>query len=319
LQQRALGYVLDDLVVHGERGPLSTQFQVKRSVTITPSDVEFVDVVGQALQVLSDHIDEVAGGELALGLIAEGDVRAVAELSGLTEEWAHQHAQYQTFTAPFVGTEIEELVAALRRLGARRSLLGPRGRVLAEEAIAADQPGLIVDRLDLLRSLGAAASRSPDEATRRLAVRLRMCLADATGERIGLLRTVRQDPWPIVEWVHARFGRYFPLSGDGASDEEDYLGAIEYASAKEMFDAARRGAHGQLPLAHLVFGPAGLRGGVGLELLELVRGGAPGRLEVSGVPAGEAGTGLVRALAEREQWCVGVACGAHRLVGEDRQ
>src|SRR5829696_8249888 len=72
-------------------------------------------------------------------------------------------------------------------------------------------------------------------------------------------------------------------------------------------------------LAHLLFGPAELRGGVGLELLELVRGGAPGRLEVTCVPAGEAGTGLVRALAEREQCRLGVACGAHRLVGEDRQ
>jgi hypothetical protein len=78
LQQRAMGYVLDDIVVHADRGPVSTQFQVKRSVTITPSDAEFLDVVGQALKVLSEHGDEVARGEIALGLIAEGDVKALA-------------------------------------------------------------------------------------------------------------------------------------------------------------------------------------------------------------------------------------------------
>src|SRR5215218_9709078 len=76
LQQRASGYVLDDIVVHAERGPVSTQFQVKLSVTITPSDAEFVDVVGQALVVLSEQADEVASGEIAVGLIAEGDVNA---------------------------------------------------------------------------------------------------------------------------------------------------------------------------------------------------------------------------------------------------
>jgi hypothetical protein len=114
LQQRALGYVLDDIVVHAERGPVSTQFQVKRSVTITPSDAEFVDVVGQALVVLSEQADEVASGEIAVGLIAEGDVDAMAELSSLTEDWAHQHAQHETFTAPFApGVVKEELRSRL--------------------------------------------------------------------------------------------------------------------------------------------------------------------------------------------------------------
>jgi len=97
-----MGYVLDDIVVHADRGPVNTQFQVKLSVTITPSDAEFLDVVGQALNVLSEHADEVARGEIALGLIAEGDVKAIAELSSLTEKWAHQHAQHETFAQPFV-------------------------------------------------------------------------------------------------------------------------------------------------------------------------------------------------------------------------
>jgi len=491
LQQRALGYVLDDIVVHAELGPLSTQFQVKRSVTITPSDAEFVDVVDQALEVLSDHADEIARGEIALGLIAEGDVKALAELGSLTEEWARQHAQHETFTRPFVpGVVKEELRSRLiqveravekaieggapdlggakqathlflstlhvwcpsvrdegadlravldqlepiageydvtavdlfahlealakssgpaagvvdagwirRRLhrrglikksgdaahamqqidaeavvrgpfealdlqadvdraeamlsegdakaieafgaiaerlqgtpyhphatmmlrkranalqaagrdddatiarvglawgdldrvrpweagfslhdgkgpgvqlalsaGTERILLAAEAAVwrakgsaigdfvaafdaltpgdlyldragvfLAEEAIAADQPELMIDRLDLLRTTAADASRSTDEATRGLAIRLRMCLADATGEWLDLVRTVRQDPRPIVAWVRARYARYLALSGDGASAEEHYLDAIEYASAKEMFDEA---------------------------------------------------------------------------------
>jgi hypothetical protein len=492
LQQRALGYVLDDIVVHAERGPVSTQFQVKRSVTITPSDAEFLDVVGQALVVLSDHADEVASGEIALGLIAEGDVKAMAELSSLTEEWAHQHAHHETFTAPFVPrvvkqelrsrlTQVEETVqkaidggapdlggakqathlflsslhvwcpsvrdegADLRRvldqlepiadeyglsaldlfahlealakssgpaagvvdtgwirrrlhrrgvikkssdaadvmqqidaeavvsgpfaaldlqadvdraetmlnegddgaieafgaiakrlqetpyslhatimLRKRASALQAVGRddeatiarvglvwddldrvrpweagfalndgtgtgvqlalspatdrvlatadfavwrakgaaielfvlafdaltpgdlfldraavFLAEEAIAADQPELIVDRLQRLRGIAADASKGTDEATRRLGIRLRMCLADATGgEWIDLVRAVRQEPWPTVAWVRARYARYLALSGDGAGAEEHYLDAIEYASARQMFDEA---------------------------------------------------------------------------------
>jgi hypothetical protein len=96
LQQRALGYVLDDIVVHTERGPLSTQFQVKRTLTVTASDTEFGDVVSQALEVLNDHADEVARGELEVGLIAEGEVDPVKELGELTE-WARQHAQHGTF------------------------------------------------------------------------------------------------------------------------------------------------------------------------------------------------------------------------------
>jgi hypothetical protein len=74
LQQRALGYVLDDIVLDAERGPLSTQFQVKRTLTVTPSDTEFVDVVSQALEALKDHAAEVARGELQLGLIAESQL-----------------------------------------------------------------------------------------------------------------------------------------------------------------------------------------------------------------------------------------------------
>jgi hypothetical protein len=460
-------------------------------VTITPSDAEFVDVVSQALKVLNEHADEVARGEIAVGLIAEGDVKAMAELSSLTEEWAHQHADHETFNQPFVpgvvreplrarlthvertvekaiaggapdlggakqathlflsalhvwcasvrddgadlraildqldpiadeygvtaldlfghlealvkasgpaagvvdvgwirrrlhrrglskrssdpadvmqqidaeavvsgpfaaldlqadvyraeamltdgdakaieafgaiaerlrgtpyqhhaemmlrkqanalqaddrddeatiirvglvwddldrvrpweagfalndgtppgvqlavspatervlataqaavwrakGSALEDFVVAFDALMPGGPYLDRAAVFLAEEAIAADQPGLIVDRVQLLRGIAADASKSTEESARRLAIRLRMCLADATGEWIELVRAVRQHPWPIVAWVRARYARYLALSGDGAGAEEHYLDAIEYSSATEMFDEA---------------------------------------------------------------------------------
>jgi hypothetical protein len=99
MQQRALGYDLDDIVLHAERGPLATEFQVKRTVTVTPSDGEFLDFVSQALHVLKEQADEVARGEVEVCLIAEGDATAMAELKAVAEEWAHQHAKHETFGA----------------------------------------------------------------------------------------------------------------------------------------------------------------------------------------------------------------------------
>jgi len=492
MQQRALGYELDDIVLYAQQGPLSTEFQVKRTLSVTPSDAEFRDVVGQALEVLTKRADEVARGEVEIGLIAAGDATAMAELKELAEEWALAHAEHTTFRkvvaprivkedlrrrlgyvervveiaiqegapdlgdvtqtthallsvlhvwCPSVGDEgadlrdvldqlqsiadeyentaaldlfahLEALVrvsgpaagvvdaAWVRRRLHRRGLIKKSGDVaeviqqidaeavvsgpfealdlqadvdraeamlvagdakaieafgavaerlqgtpyqphaammlrkranalqaagrddeatiaraglawddldrvrpweagfalndgtrpgvqlalsptterilsaadmavwrakgaamedfvtafdaltpgdlyldraavfLAEEAIAADQPELIVDRLELLRGIATDASSSTDEATRRLAIRLRMCLADATGEWTDLVRTLRRAPWPLVAWIHARYARYLALSGDGAGAEEHYLDAIEHASAKEMFDEA---------------------------------------------------------------------------------
>jgi hypothetical protein len=136
------------------------------------------------------------------------------------------------------GAAMPDFVAAFDALTFGDPYLHRAAVFLAEEAIAADQPKVIVDRLQLLQRIAMDASKSTYDATRRLAIRLRMCLADATGEWIDLIRTVRQDPWRIVAWVRARYGRYLALSGDGAGAEEHYLDAIEYASAKEMFDEA---------------------------------------------------------------------------------
>jgi hypothetical protein len=492
LQQRALGYVLDDIVVDAEEGQLCTQFQVKRTLGVTPSDLEFLDVVSQALEVLRDEADAVTRGEVDLGLIAEGDATALGELQSLTEEWAQQHAQHDTFGRVFAprvvrqelrsrlehvertvekaiangapdlggvartthallsvlhvwcasvrddgsdyrdvlkqlepiadeyentsavdlfahiealargsgpaagvvdagwvrrklhrrgltkksgeGSEAPEKIVAeavvsgpfealglqhkveeadallnkgdpraieafdeiaeqlqgtpyrphatsmLRkrasalqtaghddeatiarvglvwdeldqvrpweasfalhdgmRPGVQLSISPATERVrtaaeaavwaakggeldtvalafdtltpddpyrdraavfLVEEAIAADRPEMVLDRLDALTSIADGAAKSTEELTRRCAVRLRMCLADATDEWTDLLRKARRDPWPILAWVQARYARYLALSGDGAGAQEHYLDAIEHASAKELFDEA---------------------------------------------------------------------------------
>ena len=47
LQQRVRGHLLDDVVVYGSGRTPCTEFQVKRTVTVTAGDLEFVDVLTQ--------------------------------------------------------------------------------------------------------------------------------------------------------------------------------------------------------------------------------------------------------------------------------
>jgi len=57
---------------------------------------------------------------------------------------------------------------------------------LAENAIAANEPGAVLDRIDVLRSIAFEAARSPE--SRHDSRRCVMCLADADGEWKELLR-----------------------------------------------------------------------------------------------------------------------------------
>jgi hypothetical protein len=83
LQQRVRGHLLDDIVVYGEAPPssLCTEFQVKRSLTVTAGDEAFVDVITQALHRLSERREESPSrSDLGLGLIAERHAGALAIL-----------------------------------------------------------------------------------------------------------------------------------------------------------------------------------------------------------------------------------------------
>jgi hypothetical protein len=111
--------------------------------------------------------------------------------------------------------------------------------LLAEEAIAAEQREIVIDRLAVLRSIPEEASTDPEEQTRHRGVRIRMCLADVTGEWTDLLWEVHiRQPREIVAWVHARWARFCALSGDGAGAQYHYLEAIDRASTEELFDEA---------------------------------------------------------------------------------
>jgi hypothetical protein len=109
---------------------------------------------------------------------------------------------------------------------------------LAEEAIAADLPELLINRLAGLQSIADEASKG-SAATAWLAIRLRMCLADATGEWRDLLWEIhREHPRSMVAWAHARYARALALAGDGPGARDNYLEAIERACTEEMFDEA---------------------------------------------------------------------------------
>jgi hypothetical protein len=107
LQQRVRGHLLDDVVVYGEGRSPYTEFQVKRTVTVTASDHEFVDMLSQALHVLKDREELVTRGELAVGLIARGNAAAMDELESLTE-WAQGHASYDSLAEVFVPGVVNE-------------------------------------------------------------------------------------------------------------------------------------------------------------------------------------------------------------------
>lgn len=98
LQQRVHGHLLDDIVLTAEPGPhpLCIEFQVKRSLTVTGADPPFVEVVTQALHQLHRRGDEVARGDLALGVVAQGDPEALSQLAALSE-LARGHTTHDGF------------------------------------------------------------------------------------------------------------------------------------------------------------------------------------------------------------------------------
>ncbi|MEO3810783.1 hypothetical protein ABGB17_17425 [Sphaerisporangium sp. B11E5] len=110
---------------------------------------------------------------------------------------------------------------------------------LCEEAIADGQPNLVLERLDPLRAIVDRSVAPGGSRVKELAVRVRMCLADATGEWGDLVREMhRLLPRRMIAWLYARNARYLALSGDGPNSQHFYLEAIERASAEKMFDEA---------------------------------------------------------------------------------
>ena len=108
-----------------------------------------------------------------------------------------------------------------------------------EEAIAADRHDLLLDRRETLEEIAASEPVTDDTPARLRALRIQMCLADASGQWTTLFRDIhRRYPRPAVAWAQARYARHLAISGDGAGAQQHYLDAIERACAEEMFDEA---------------------------------------------------------------------------------
>jgi hypothetical protein len=182
-----------------------------------------------------DDLDRVRVWEASWALNDSSRPNAELNLNASTER-ALAAAHAAVWTAK--GDDLQQVCAAFDALEPSDPYRGRAAAFLAEEAIAADRSEMVIDRLEELRSIADGVPKSAGEAARIGAIRLRMCLADVTGEWTDLLRQVRRDPWRIVAWVEARYARYLALSGDGAGAMEHYLDAIEHATAKELFDDA---------------------------------------------------------------------------------
>ncbi|MEU8001442.1 hypothetical protein AB0B66_09815 [Catellatospora sp. NPDC049111] len=112
---------------------------------------------------------------------------------------------------------------------------------LCEHAIAADHMQVVTSRIATLRAIleGNPSASTTESGTRLLHARLRMGIADATGEWQDAIRAMhRSQPPNIVAWAHARHGRYLALTGDGAGAQHEYHEAIDRAVASQMYDEA---------------------------------------------------------------------------------
>ncbi|MDZ5447759.1 hypothetical protein U2F26_34500 [Micromonospora sp. 4G57] len=120
LQQRVQGHLLDDIVLAAEPSPtpLSTEYQVKLTLTVTAKDPQFVSVVTQALHVLRDRADDIARGDLDLGVAARGDQEPLEQLAELAR-FARGHTAEETFAQVFaprvVGRPVRDRLTHVRR------------------------------------------------------------------------------------------------------------------------------------------------------------------------------------------------------------
>jgi tetratricopeptide (TPR) repeat protein len=170
-----------------------------------------------------------------------------------------ERAYWVAYTAirPGGSGELTEPLARFDALEQGDPYRGHAAVFLAENAIAANKLDAVLDRTDVFRSIALEAARGPEESTRLQAVRLGMCLADATGEWKELLREAqRRYAPPIKAWVRARCARYLALSGDGPEAEAKYLRAIEIASNSEMMEEAAEWLYA-LRAARWLYGRAG--------------------------------------------------------------
>ncbi|WP_143663733.1 HNH endonuclease signature motif containing protein [Streptomyces sp. rh34] len=108
---------------------------------------------------------------------------------------------------------------------------------LAEEAVTWRRLDLINSRISALRSLVSESPR--DEHSLTLAVRLRMCMAEAEGDWSDLTRNARSTYSPaIAAWIAARHARYLCLTGHPDEGTQRWQDAVDGAVTARLNDSA---------------------------------------------------------------------------------
>ncbi|MEV1172732.1 hypothetical protein [Nonomuraea sp. NPDC049784] len=156
---------------------------------------------------------------------------AVSDASPVSEASARVLAATQAAIQLAKGGDIEQLAEAFDALADDDPYRDRAAAFLSEEAIAMAEPGIVLARQQALEDVARMSSRA--------AMRVQMCLGDATGNWRPRLHNIhRRFDRSAVAWAHARYGRHLALTGDGAGAQEQYLLAIERACVAEMFDEA---------------------------------------------------------------------------------
>ncbi len=147
------------------------------------------------------------------------------------------------------GGAVDELV------GQRHAYAGRVAVLFCETALAAEQAGEVASRVTPLRRLATELAVGT-EAQRALAVRLRLCLADADGQWPELLEAARRRKLPNdqIALVFARYARYQALQADPPAAEAAWREAVERGCLAGLQEDAAEWLYAQREL-HLRYGP----------------------------------------------------------------
>lgn len=115
--------------------------------------------------------------------------------------------------------------------------------LLCELALTSEQPDLILDRATRITDSATKAAPIPDHPS--LGTRLRLCLADATGDWTSLLSDVRSRSLsqPDMSLVLGRHGRFLAWNGEPSLARDALAQAVERAVLLSANDDAREWIH----------------------------------------------------------------------------
>ncbi len=148
-----------------------------------------------------------------------------------------------------LGAVIDQLVAERHHYAGRATVL------FAETALAAEQTGEILGRASALHVLAADLTKRSDE-DKELAIRLRLCLADAEGQWQDLLDAARRRRLPNEQaaLVLARYARDRAWQADPKAAEDCWREAVERGCLARLHEDAADWLYAQRNL-RIRYGP----------------------------------------------------------------